>query len=194
MRGSIQDAGHPPRKLSPEVQELVRWAGHIRSRPGITLAPQAASLGLGRAWCRTQHRVPMWNAAKRLGLSFKKSAASRRAGSAGRRRAAQVVERQRSRSSTLKPSSSSTRPASTRRWRGSTAGAPVGERCRDQRAVRPLEDDDVHCRTATATGMTAPWVLDGAMDGDAFRTYVRHVLAPTLRRGDVVVLPSLAGT
>jgi transposase len=41
------------------------------------------------------------------------------------------------------------------------------------------------------TGMTAPWVLDAAMDGDAFRTYVRHVLAPTLRRGDVVVLDNL---
>lgn len=30
------------------------------------------------------------------------------------------------------------------------------------------------------------------MDGDAFRVYVRHVLAPTLRRGDVVVLDNLA--
>jgi transposase len=41
------------------------------------------------------------------------------------------------------------------------------------------------------TGMTAPWVLDGAMDGDAFRVYVREVLGPTLRRGDVVVLDNL---
>jgi hypothetical protein len=41
------------------------------------------------------------------------------------------------------------------------------------------------------TGLTAPWVLDGPMDGDAFRTYVQHVLAPTLKRGDVVVLDNL---
>ena len=41
------------------------------------------------------------------------------------------------------------------------------------------------------TGMTAPWVLDGPMDGDAFRVYVREVLAPTLGRGDVVVLDNL---
>ncbi|MFQ3594961.1 MAG: transposase, partial [Sphingomonadaceae bacterium] len=40
-------------------------------------------------------------------------------------------------------------------------------------------------------GMTAPWVLDGPMEGDAFRVYVRDVLAPTLRRGDVVVLDNL---
>lgn len=39
--------------------------------------------------------------------------------------------------------------------------------------------------------MTAPWVLDRAMDGDAFRIYVQHVLAPPLRRGDVVVLDNL---
>lgn len=41
------------------------------------------------------------------------------------------------------------------------------------------------------TGMTAPWVLDGPMDGDAFRAYAEHVLAPTLRPGDVVVLDNL---
>ena len=41
------------------------------------------------------------------------------------------------------------------------------------------------------SGLTAPWVLDGPMDGDAFRVYVRDVLAPTLRHGDVVVLDNL---
>ena len=41
------------------------------------------------------------------------------------------------------------------------------------------------------TGMTAPWVLDGPMCGDTFQVYVRDVLAPTFRRGDVVVLDNL---
>jgi transposase len=41
------------------------------------------------------------------------------------------------------------------------------------------------------SGMTAPWVLDRVMDGDAFRMYVQHVLAPTLKPGDVVVLDNL---
>ncbi len=46
--------------------------------------------------------------------------------------------------------------------------APVGERCRDSVPFG-------HWKTMTfiaglrLTGMTAPWVLDGAMDGDAFR-------------------------
>ena len=42
-----------------------------------------------------------------------------------------------------------------------------------------------------ATGMTAPMVLDGAMDGPAFETYVKEVLAPTLRPGDIVVMDNL---
>ena len=29
-------------------------------------------------------------------------------------------------------------------------------------------------------GMTAPWVLDGPMDGPAFITYIQTQLAPTL--------------
>jgi hypothetical protein len=68
--------------------------------------------------------------------------------------------------------------------------APVGERCRDSAPFG-------YWRTMTLiaglrlSGMTAPWVLDGPMDGDAFRTYVEHVLVPTLRRGDVVVLDNL---
>ena len=40
-------------------------------------------------------------------------------------------------------------------------------------------------------GLTAPWLIEGAMDGDAFRTYVRKVLAPTLEPGDIVVMDNL---
>lgn len=39
--------------------------------------------------------------------------------------------------------------------------------------------------------VTAPWLLDGPMDGDAFRTYVEQVLAPTLAPGDIVVMDNL---
>lgn len=54
-----------------------------------------------------------------------------------------------------------------------------------------------HWKTTTfvgalrATGMTAPMVLDGAMDGAAFDLYVKEVLAPTLRPGDIVVMDNL---
>jgi transposase len=40
--------------------------------------------------------------------------------------------------------------------------------------------------------MIAPWVIKGAMDGLAFAAYIRHVLAPELEPGTVVVLDNLA--
>ena len=40
-------------------------------------------------------------------------------------------------------------------------------------------------------GLTAPWVIEGAMDGDAFEKYIKTQLAPTLQKGDVVVLDNL---
>lgn len=40
-------------------------------------------------------------------------------------------------------------------------------------------------------GQTACMVIEGATDASVFRQYVRHVLAPTLRRGDIVVCDNL---
>ena len=39
--------------------------------------------------------------------------------------------------------------------------------------------------------LVAPWIVPGAMDGEAFEAYVRTQLAPTLNRGDVVILDNL---
>lgn len=44
----------------------------------------------------------------------------------------------------------------------------------------------------TQDALIAPWVIKGAMDGEAFAAYVRHVLAPELAPGTVVVLDNLA--
>ena len=68
--------------------------------------------------------------------------------------------------------------------------APRGERCR---AAVPYG----HWKTTTFTaglragGLAAPMILDGPMDGDAFRAYVTQVLVPELERGDVVVMDNL---
>jgi transposase len=40
-------------------------------------------------------------------------------------------------------------------------------------------------------GSTACMAVDGATDKEVFREYVRHVLLPTLRTGDIVVLDNL---
>ncbi len=43
-----------------------------------------------------------------------------------------------------------------------------------------------------SSGIISPLVLDGPMDGEAFRAYVEQVLAPSLLPGDVVVMDNLA--
>src|SRR5205807_2305567 len=69
--------------------------------------------------------------------------------------------------------------------------APVGERL-----VCPVPCG--HWKTTTfvaalrLTGMTAPMVIDGAVNGDLFVAYAEQVLAPALRPGDVVVMDNLA--
>ncbi|WP_175386493.1 IS630 family transposase [Rhizobium sp. 9140] len=65
-----------------------------------------------------------------------------------------------------------------------------GERCR---AGVPHG----HWKTTTftgalrLTGMTAPFVYDGAMNGNVFLAYVEQVLLPTLQPGDIVVMDNL---
>lgn len=43
-----------------------------------------------------------------------------------------------------------------------------------------------------STALTAPRVIDGPMNGNAFLAYVEQVLAPTLKPGNVVVLDNLS--
>lgn len=68
--------------------------------------------------------------------------------------------------------------------------APKGERCV---AGAPHG----HWKTTTFVAglryndITAPMVLDGPMDGEAFLTYVRLFLCPTLNPGDIVIADNL---
>src|SRR4051794_41430336 len=68
--------------------------------------------------------------------------------------------------------------------------APRGQRCK---AAIPHG----HWKTTTftaglrATGIAAPMVIDGPMDGDAFRTYVAAILVPELKSADIVIMDNL---
>lgn len=54
-----------------------------------------------------------------------------------------------------------------------------------------------HWRTTTfvaglrLSGIEAPMLIDGAINGESFLAYVRQVLVPTLRPGDVVIMDNL---
>ena len=39
--------------------------------------------------------------------------------------------------------------------------------------------------------ITAPWLLDGPINGECLRTYVEQVLLPTLTPGDIVIIDNL---
>jgi transposase len=68
--------------------------------------------------------------------------------------------------------------------------SPRGERCR---AAVPHG----HWKTTTLVaglrldGLTAPMILDGAMNGEAFAAYAETFLAPALSPGDIVVMDNL---
>jgi transposase len=68
--------------------------------------------------------------------------------------------------------------------------APRGERLR---ASVPHG----HWKTTTfvaglrLTGMVAPMVLDGPINGESFQAYVDQVLVPELRPGDIVIMDNL---
>lgn len=55
-----------------------------------------------------------------------------------------------------------------------------------------------HWKTTTfigalrSSGLSAAAVIDGAVNGDVFLAYVRQVLAPTLRPGDIVIMDNLS--
>jgi transposase len=72
-----------------------------------------------------------------------------------------------------------------------TGWAPVGQRLIDHAPFGHW-----HTQTFIAglrhDGLTAPWVIKGAINRDLFNAYVETQLAPTLERGDVVILDNLS--
>jgi transposase len=80
-------------------------------------------------------------------------------------------------------------------WATTSMTRPRGRSPRGQRLVCPVPHG--HWKTTTFVAalrsdrLTAPMVIDGAMTGDLFVAYVRQVLVPELRPGDVVVMDNL---
>lgn len=70
-----------------------------------------------------------------------------------------------------------------------------GRSARGSRCIAPVPHG--HWKTTTfvgglrASGIDAPMTIDGAMDGPAFLAWVKAMLAPTLKPGDIVVMDNL---
>ena len=81
-------------------------------------------------------------------------------------------------------------------WASTAMARARGRRASGVRLTMPVPHG--HWKTTTlvlalrADGLTAPTVVDGAINGELFEAYARQQLAPTLRPGDVVVMDNLA--
>jgi transposase len=65
--------------------------------------------------------------------------------------------------------------------------APKGERV----VGAVPQNYGAHVTRLGALGIQAMMTIEGATDGDVFLAYVKHVLAPTLQPGDIVVMDNL---
>lgn len=80
-------------------------------------------------------------------------------------------------------------------WASTNMTRRHGRCARGLRLLAPVPHG--HWKTTTliaglrTTGIVAPYVLDGAVNGVIFRAYVEQVLAPTLRAGDILILDNL---
>ena len=156
---------------TPDVT-LAEIVDHLHKRHGLVVAPST-----------------IWRLLDRRGMSFKKTAhaSEQQRPDIWKRRRAWFdgqIDLEPERLVFVDETGASTKMA--RRY----GRAKRGQRCR-----APVPHG--HWKTTTFTaglrlgGLTAPMVLDGPMNGDAFRSYVEQVLVPTLRPGDIVVMDNL---
>lgn len=81
-------------------------------------------------------------------------------------------------------------------WASTNMTRRCGRCARGARLVYPVPHG--HWKTTTfvvalrVNGLTAPTVIDGAMNGELFEAYVRQQLVPTLRPGDIVIMDNLS--
>lgn len=68
--------------------------------------------------------------------------------------------------------------------------AAPGERVVDN-APQNYGENITMLATLSLDGITAPMTVAGAVDGIVFKTYVEKVLAPTLLKGDIVIMDNL---
>src|SRR6202043_708861 len=171
----------PTPKLAGREEELRRA---VRERPDATPAEHRDRLQLPAT------RVTVWRALRRLGLTRKKK--STHAAERGRPDVAEARRSWPEKFAGVDPkdlvfldeTGANTAMARTHGY------APRGERVV---AAAPFKGWQAvtFVGALTADGLVAPWAMEGAMNGEWFLAYVEQVLAPSLRRGMVVVMDTL---
>jgi transposase len=165
-------------KLDPHREFLIR---RVSEKSDITM-PQLAAELLALGTKVTPASISHWF--RRQGYRFKKNAAGQRTRTLRRAPGPRALRQEPHRLVFLDETGTSTKMT---RLRGR---CPKGQRLY---ARAPFG----HWLTQTFvaglrySGLTAPWVIDGPMTRQIFETYVETQLAPTLSKGDVVILDNL---
>jgi transposase len=178
-----QMGGHKPKKIAGEHRD---WLLQRTKEGDFTLRGLVAELA--ERGLKVDYRS-VWEFVHAEKLSFKKSlvAGERDRPDVARRRAQWTKYQDRvepERLVFIDETWTKTNMASLRGW------APRGKR---------LVAKVPHRRWKTTTFVAAlrldridaPWLLEGPIDGESFRTYVARVLVPTLRKGDIVIMDNL---
>ena len=69
--------------------------------------------------------------------------------------------------------------------------AAVGQRLVSHVPLGHYETTTLIC-AIRLSGTAAPWLFDGAMDGELFLAWIQQGLVPALQKGDVVIMDNLA--
>jgi hypothetical protein len=81
-------------------------------------------------------------------------------------------------------------------WATTNMARRYGRAPRGERVIASVPHG--HWKTSTFVAglrddaITAPLVIDGAMNRETFRAYIEQFLAPTLAHGDIVIMDNLA--
>ena len=85
-----------------------------------------------------------------------------------------------------------TKPASPPNLLRRYGRAPRGARVHDHAPCGRWQTS-MFLAALRVTGLTAPGVFDGAIDGESFRAYIDQILVPTLHPGDIVIADTTSG-
>ena len=154
--------------LAPQLHTL---AALIQEQPDRTLAELQVALATSASL------ATIWRAVQQLGFTLKK------------KRSAPP--------NTIAPTLDPTRLVFLDESGGGTnllrryGRGPRGQRVADH-APQGRWESSTFIAALRVTGLTAPGVFDGPMDGASFLAYVEQILVPTLQPGDIVIADNLA--
>jgi transposase len=174
--------GHGPTRKLVAHEEALRQS--VRERPDATPAEHRERLQLPAA------RVTVWRTLRRLGLTRKKKSTH-----ASERDRPDVAEARRHWPEKLagvdpKDLVFLDETGANTAMQRTHGYAPKGERVVGAVPFKSWQAV-TFVGVLTASGLLAPWALEGALNGEWFLAYVEQVLVPTLKPGMVVILDNL---